>query len=136
MRVDLTVMVRVDHAGHHHAVLHVQHQIRCLAVRGKVRRDAHPVDHVAFHIPGGIADFAQVSIVRRQQLDVFQRGWCLLGSAEPCQPRPITPHPLSSGPWREQKQREGVCDGTARPLLRPTPDQLLEILCLVGHQLT
>ena len=73
MRVELTVMVRVDHAGHDDAVLHVQHQIGCLAVRGKVCCDPHPVDHVAFHIYSGIADFAEISIVRRQKLDVFQK---------------------------------------------------------------
>ncbi len=55
-------MVRVDHAGHDHAVPHVQHQICRLAVCGEVCGDPHPVDHIALDVHGGIADLAKLSM--------------------------------------------------------------------------
>ena len=73
----LTVVMRVDHAGHHDTVLHVQHQIGRLAARWEVRRGPHPLDLIAFDIHGGIADLAEISIVRRQHLDMLQeKGPC------------------------------------------------------------
>ena len=72
VRSGLTVMVRVDHAGHHDAVLHVQHQIRLLAARGEVRRGPHPADHIALDVHGRIADLPEIGTVCRQQLDVLQ----------------------------------------------------------------